>query len=614
LLLADIFLSYNREDQATARRFADGFERAGFSVWWDATLRTGEAYDQVTEKALKDAKAVVVLWSRKSVESRWVRAEATLADRNGTLVPVMIEDCQRPIMFELTQTADLSAWSGDASDRAWRAYLTDVRRFVEKDSARIPDASRTMDAAVERLPSIAVLAFANLSGDKEHEYFSDGLAEEIINVLAQISGLRVIARTSAFAFKGQNTDIRRIAETLGVANVLEGSVRRSGNRIRVTAQLISASNGSHLWSQRYDRELADVFAVQDEISAAISEALKIKLSPQDAAKPRHTPALPAYEALLKARHFHWKLRAESMDQAKLFHEQAIALDPQYPLAHALYAEHLIGRAGLGFSPLHEVAPAIRTLAKRALEMDPSLAEAHGALCALAAAYDYDWHEAGRQFALAMPAGGRGSPQVHFNCGLFYFLGSGRRQEAVEQLQLAVQADPLNLMYRASLGVSLIAVGRHGEAEELLYQSRDLDPNFMPTHLYLAALHSARQKFAEALPFAEKAFSLAPWFSQTVAAYAGLLVRTGEPDRGGEIVSALGGGEAYGASRGLATFHAICGDIDAAADWYERAIAERDPNIPYNLQSAQALQLRESARWARLAALMNLPAAAGTPAT
>ena len=195
------------------------------------------------------------------------------------------------MMFELTQTADLSAWSGDTS--AWQAYLADVRRFVQKDSpgggtaaevarstARGANALSIVDLVVDRLPSIAVLPFANMSGDKEQEYFSDGLAEEIINALVKVPGLKVIARTSAFAFKGQNTDIRKIAETLGVTTVLEGSVRRSGNRIRVTAQLITAADGSHLWSERYDREMADVFAVQDEISAAISGALQVKLSPR----------------------------------------------------------------------------------------------------------------------------------------------------------------------------------------------------------------------------------------------------------------------------------------------------------------------------------------------
>ncbi len=162
-----------------------------------------------------------------------------------------------------------SRWTGDASDKGWQSYLAGLRRFLEKDSlgaqlpvavarsaARIQDASSSSNPAVVHVPSVAVLPFADMSGDKEQEYFSDGLAEEIINALAQLPNLKVVARTSAFAFKGQNTDIRRIAETLGVAHVLEGSVRRSGNRIRVTAQLITARDGLHLWSERYDRELA----------------------------------------------------------------------------------------------------------------------------------------------------------------------------------------------------------------------------------------------------------------------------------------------------------------------------------------------------------------------
>jgi adenylate cyclase len=344
--LPDIFLSYGHGDEATARRFAESFEREGFSVWWDASLRSGDAFDATIEAALRSAKAVVVLWSAISVQSRWVRAEATLADRNKTLMPVMIEHCDRPIMFELMHTADLSHWNGDPNDLVWQTYLSGLRRLVEA-GGRSPDSTaenrqpitRDKDSASaisseQRLPSIAVLPFANLSGDKEQEYFSDGLAEEIINALAKIPRLKVIARTSAFAFKGQNIDIRRIAETLGVASILEGSVRRSGNRIRVTAQLIAATDGTHLWSERYDRELADVFAVQDEISAAISKALQVRLSPQAAAKPRYTPKLPAYEALLKARHFHWKVTAEAMEQARPFYEQAIALDPQFALAHA----------------------------------------------------------------------------------------------------------------------------------------------------------------------------------------------------------------------------------------------------------------------------------------
>jgi TolB-like protein len=616
--LPDIFLSYGHGDEATARRFAESFEREGFSVWWDASLRSGDAFDATIEAALRSAKAVVVLWSAISVQSRWVRAEATLADRNKTLMPVMIELCDRPIMFELMHTTDLSQWNGDPNDVVWQTYLSGLRRLVEA-GGRSPDSTaenrqpitRDKDSAgaissAERLHSIAVLPFANLSGDKEQEYFNDGLAEEIINALAKIPRLKVIARTSAFAFKGQNTDIRRIAETLGVASILEGSVRRSGNRIRVTAQLINATDGTHLWSERYDRELADVFAVQDEISAAISKALQVRLSPQAAAKPRYTPKLPAYEALLKARHFHWKVTAESMDQAMPFYEQAIALDPQFALAHALYADYLIGRATVGLSALREVAPVIRSLAQRALELDASLADAHEPLCILAALHDYDWEGARHQFALAMP-GGQGSPQSHMGCGWAYCLASGHRDEAVEQLRLAVQGDPLHFTHRALLALCLGAAGHFAEAEELLQQSRDLDPNFFLTHYHLAGIYTARQMFAEALPCAEKAFSLAPWYPAIMGMYAGLLVRVGQPDRGQDVVKALGSSEAYGAARGMAIFHTCCGQIDLAADSFEKAIEERDPHAPMILQSAIGEPLRLSQRWPKLAALMNLSA-------
>ena len=483
-------------------------------------------------------------------------------------------------------------------------FITEVKEALLK-------ATNGVSSLVERVPSIAVLPFANMSGDKEQEYFSDGLAEEIINALVKVPGLKVIARTSAFAFKGQNIDIRKIGETLGVANVLEGSVRRSGNRIRVTAQLITAADGTHLWSERFDREMADVFAVQDEISAAISAALQVKLSPQPAAKPRYTPKLPAYEALLKARHFHWKVTAESMDQAKPLYELAIAHDPQFALARALYADYLFGRTTVGMSPMREVAPIARAMAQRALELDPSLADAHGPLCELAATCDYDWTEAARQFALVAP-GGHGSPQFHMACGWTYVLGSGRRKEAVEQLELAVQGDPLHLTYRAILGMCLGAAGRYAEAEDLLRQTRDLDPNFFWTYYIFADLYAARQMFAEALPFAEKAFSLAPWYAPSVGVYGGLLVRMGEPNRGKEVVQRLGSGEAYGASKGLALFHTCCGEIDLAADWFEKAIEERDSMVVAFLQGAIGEPLRTSPRWPKLAALMNL-AISSTPA-
>ncbi len=487
-----------------------------------------------------------------------------------------------------------------------------VMRCLEKQASRryqsmaeLREALQQVTASPgEKQPSIAVLPFANMSADKEQEYFSDGLAEEIINALVKIPGLKVIARTSAFAFKGQNTDIRKIAETLGVAHILEGSVRRSGNRIRVTAQLIAAADGSHLWSERYDRELADVFAVQDEISASISGALHTKLSPQAAAKARYTPKLAAYEALLKAKHFHWKVTAESMDQAKVFYGQAIALDPQYALAHALYADYCFGRTTVGMTPLREAAPVARALAQRALELDPSLPEAHSTLCILAATYDFNWKEAGSQFTLAT-ADDSTSPVSRMGCGFFYHLGSGHRKEAVEQLELALQGDPLHLAIRSILAACLGGAGRYAEAEEHLHQAMNLDSNFFWAWHFLAEIHAARQMFVEALPFAEKAFSLAPWYTPSVGLYAALLVRAGDQDRGMELIRKLSSGVAYGAATGMAVFHTCCGEIELAADWFEKAIEERYSLVPPSLQSAIGEPLRASPRWPKLAALMNL---------
>ena len=225
-------------------------------------------------------------------------------------------------------------------------------------------------------PSVAVLPFANLSADKEQEYFSDGLAEEIITLLAQVSGLKVIARTSSFAFRGQDGGRSQIAEALDVTHVFEGSVRRAGPRIRVTAQLIAAVDGGHVWSERYDRELSDIFAVQDEISAAITGALRLKLSAQAAAPQRYMPKLPAYDAYLKARHHLAKVTPESWELAKQCYESAVALDPEFALAHVGVGFYWAVQPNFGRCPPHEAVPAARAAIQRALQIDPSLPDAH----------------------------------------------------------------------------------------------------------------------------------------------------------------------------------------------------------------------------------------------
>ena len=281
----DIFLSYNREDAGTARRFADAFAAEGLNVWWDTALRSGEAYDEVTEAALRAAKAVVVLWSPRSVVSRWVRAEATIADRCKTLVPVMIEPCERPIMFELTQTAELSHWTGDAGDRAWLAFLSDVRRFVGKERVALAPMPSLAAVAAKAEPAetlLAVLPFDNLSSDAEMAFFSDGVSDDILGRIMRGSKLRVVGRTSSFQFRGN--DKPKAAAALKASHVLDGSIRRAGVKVRIAAHLTEAASQTTLWSEKYDRDLEDIFAVQDEISDAIADALDAAFFPEEVQK------------------------------------------------------------------------------------------------------------------------------------------------------------------------------------------------------------------------------------------------------------------------------------------------------------------------------------------
>ncbi|MDH5226559.1 MAG: TIR domain-containing protein [Gammaproteobacteria bacterium] len=387
--MADVFISYAREDAEVARRFADAFRSAACSVWWDDELRSGEAFDESIERALREAKAVVVLWSKASVISRWVRAEATLADRNRTLVPVTIEPCERPIIFELTHTADLSRWRGDPADKAWQALIADVRRLIDAQAAprmthtdavsspgQASDAPQKGQAAK---PGIVILPFLNMSGDPEQEYFSDGVTEDIITDLGRVSALSVASRNSAFSYKGKTVAPSQISRALNVTHVLEGSVRKSGNRVRITAQLLEAATDTQVWAERYDRSLTDIFAIQDEISQAIVAALKLKLLPAEKAaiEQRSTTNGEAYELFLMARGFHRKGSERLKPVIVRICRRVVEMDPGFALGWALmsFAEAELNQRGVeGYS-----LEGARQSAEQAIAADPTLAEGYAAL-------------------------------------------------------------------------------------------------------------------------------------------------------------------------------------------------------------------------------------------
>jgi serine/threonine-protein kinase len=457
-------------------------------------------------------------------------------------------------------------------------------------------------------PSIAVLPFANMSSDKENEYFSDGLAEEIINALAHIPGLKVTARTSAFAFRGKEQDIRKIAATLRVRTILEGSVRRSGNRIRITAQLINAEDGYHLWSERYDREMADVFAMQDEIAQAIAIALQVKLSVTPRSTPRYKPPLPAYEALLKARHSLIRVSPEMWVRSREFYEQAIALDPNYALAHCELAYYFFLLAMTGVTPAHETMPRVRDGARRALEIDPSLAEAHAMLGVVAAVYDYNWQEAERQFLVAtrtepVPAFARG------NYAMAYLIAVGRFQDALQEVDRSLLDDPIFLLGRNFRGICLMLAGRSAEAEAEFRQISELDPNFPPGWGGLTTCAAVRGALEEALGYIRKASSLTPWgIPYLVGQLAGLLMKLGKKDEAQHTLMKFGDGQAYGAPSGLAVFHLISNEPDKAADWLVKAIEQRYPDVPIILRGPYGAELRKTPRYAELHRMIGSPGA------
>jgi serine/threonine protein kinase/tetratricopeptide (TPR) repeat protein len=463
--------------------------------------------------------------------------------------------------------------------------------------------SRTLPAQTR--PSIAVLPFANMGGAEENEYFSDGLAEEIINFLAQIPALKVTARTSAFAFKGKTEDIRKIADALGVTTILEGSVRRSGSRIRVTAQLINAQDGYHLWSQRYDREMADLFDLQDEIAQAIVSALRVKLSGAHAPFEQYKPSPPAYEALLKARHYQRTAVAEFRRRAKECYEQAIALDPKFALAQCEYGIYFLSQAAAGALPAKHAFPMVRSQAEKALELDPSLPEGEAMMGVVAASLDYDWKEAARRFRLAM-ARDPVPLNVRFQYALSYLLRAGRPGEALQQIELGLQEDPLNLLLQINRAGCLAAAGRDEEAAEGYRQVLELNPGIVGALGPLATYHASRGEFDQALVLCEKTYALAPLLPHTIGLLAGLLKRTGATSRADELLGKLQPTDAYGAPRGLAVYHWVLREFDAEADWLEKAIDQRDTyGAPY-LRLWYGRELRSTPRWAGLMRKLNLP--------
>ena len=399
-------------------------------------------------------------------------------------------------------------------------------RLVAQVSASQP--SKAL-AAIPKHDSIAVLPFVNLSADSDNEYFADGITEEIINALAQIEQLRVVARSSAFSFKGKHVDPRSVGQQLNVRRILEGSVRRADNRLRITVQLIDVENGYHLWSERYDRELKAVFEIQDEIARSIAERLKITFSGmgrQPLVKPG-TKNVDAYQLYAKGRALLYRRGGAILGAVQCF-EQAVAIDSDYALAWAGLADSYTTLGYYGLARPEASMPKGMEAAGRAVSLDGSLAEAHNALAMASLMGVWDKARAEREFLQAIKL----NPtyiQARDWYGLFYLqLARGRLDEGAEQAKLALVSDPLSSYAHAIFGITCAFAGRRAEGIEMSRRAVELDPDSYLARLILQFVLHAGGKFEESVSVGESALAMSGRHSWSMATLAVCLADLGKP--------------------------------------------------------------------------------------
>jgi serine/threonine protein kinase len=456
--------------------------------------------------------------------------------------------------------------------------------------------------------SIAVLPFADLSPNRDQEYFCDGIAEELINAATKIKDLRVVARTSAFAFKGKDMDIREIGQKLNVETILEGSVRKAGNRLRITSQLINVADGYHLWSDKFDREMEDIFAIQDEISMAIVDNLKIKLltAERESIKKRFTADLDAYNLYLKGRYFGTKPSIEALNKALEYFKKGIEKDPNFALAYAGLAYIYATLGVLSFSSPQDMWPKAKKAIEKALELDPELAEAHEQAAYLSFWYEWDWQATAYSYdqTFALNPGNAAAHAWY----AWYCLSQGRFEEAVREIKQAQDLDPLMpLFYAMSVGIHG-AVGKLDEAVDEFHKSMELDPNSGLAYFHLGTVYWWKGMMKEALAAFQKSLKLEIYSGWAEGFLGFIYVKQGERERAGHLLQELIGRKkkSYVSSYCLALLCGALGKRDEAFEYLDKAYEERDTLMPFlNIYTKDASEIVSDPRFEAVQKKMGL---------
>jgi len=448
--------------------------------------------------------------------------------------------------------------------------------------------------------SIAVLPFVNMSADKNDEYLSDGVSEELITALSKITGLQVKARTSSFVFKGKNEDIQKIGELLHVSHLLEGSVAKAGNKLRITAQLIQASDGNHEWSDTYDRDMQDIFAVRSEVAQKVAETLKVRLLGEEKKQldKKPTENLEAYNLYRQGRYYGDRVSEEGIKKALPFFEQAIQKDPRFALAYAGMADTYVAAADAFIAPREAFSKA-KEAALKAIELDDSLAEAHASLGLVHYHYDWDWAAAEKEFKRALVL----NPQSAWSYTLYtQFLGGmGRVDEANDQGKRALEIDPLSVTARWCLGWAFLSAGRSDEAIEQISKAVELDPGSAWARTFLGRAYLIKGMQQRAIEELERARRDEPDDVFVLGLLGYGYAVTGRRADASKVLQSFDEMEKHRyVSRAARVYvYAGLGDKDKAFEWLEKAYQERSDALAWFPQEPESKSLRSDPRFAAL---------------
>lgn len=502
---------------------------------------------------------------------------------------------------------------GDLSSIILRCLEKDKdRRYLSAkellNALRRLEESRTEGSRIsEWKTSIAVLPFKNMSADPEQEFFCDGLAEELINAFTQIRDLRVVARTSAFSFKGKDDDIRDIGRKLNVETVLEGSVRKAGNRLRITAQLINVADGYHLWSERFDRELEDIFAIQDDIAQSIVKALKIEIlgEKDEPIVKAYIVNTEAYEAYLRGRFYSYKFTLEHFETALEYFHLALKKFPDYALVYAGISICWLSKGNLGYAPLRESFLESKEAALKAIELDDSLSEAHDVLAKVRFYFEWDWERAENEIKRAIELNPN-SVDARLMCA--EFLSAMRRpKEAMVEIKRALELDPLNHFPQQMYGGHLLQSHRYDDAITHFQKTLKMEPGFSVAHEHLWIAFRQKGMDKEALLEAKKYFA-AQDMGDVAEALALGYSKAGYPEamrQGATKLEELSK-QTYILAIRIALLYAHAGEKDRALEWLENAYKERETLLVYLNVDLQWDPIRDDPRFQDLLRRMNLP--------